>query len=111
MTTIYHAHVYFLPEQAAQAATLHATLAPRLPAGCWLGRLIEREVGPHTRPMFEIDFAEPLLPAVTALLEQYRDGLPVLLRPELDNEVVGHTSAARWLGEPLPLKLHTLRGA
>lgn len=111
MTTIYHAHVYFLPEQAAQAATLHATLAPRLPAGCWLGRLIEREVGPHTRPMFEIDFAEPLLPAVTALLEQYRDGLPVLLHPELDNKVVGHTTAARWLGEPLPLKLHTLRGA
>lgn len=37
MTTIYHAHVYFLPEQTVQAATLHATLAPRLPAGCWLG--------------------------------------------------------------------------
>ena len=86
-------------------------LIPRLPAGCWLGRLIEREVGPHTRPMFEIDFAEALLPAVTALLEQYRDGLPVLLHPELDNEVEGHTTAARWLGEPLPLKLHTLRGA
>ncbi len=110
MATTYHAHVYFLTEQTAQATTLHATLASRLPAGCWLGRLIAREVGPHTRPMFEINFAEPLLPAVAALLEQYRDGLPVLLHPELDDEVMGHTSAARWLGEALPLKLHTLRG-
>lgn len=108
MSLIYHAHIYFLPAQTAFAAELHALLASRLPEGCWLGRLIEREVGPHTRPMFEIDFAEALLPAVTELLETHRGELPVLLHPELADEVAGHTTAARWLGEPLPLKIDTL---
>lgn len=108
MSLIYHAHIYFLPEEATAAAALHATLAPLLPEGCWLGRLIHREVGPHTRPMFEIDFAEALLPEVRALLEQHRGSLPVLLHPELPDEVAGHTTAAIWLGEMLPLKIDTL---
>lgn len=111
MSLVYHAHVYFLPEQAATAAALHTTLAALLPAGCWLGRLIPREVGPHTRPMFEIDFADTLLPTVEALLEQYRGPLPVLLHPQLADELAAHTSAARWLGEQLALKLHTLARA
>ncbi|MFC3531546.1 DOPA 4,5-dioxygenase family protein [Vogesella facilis] len=108
MPLVYHAHVYFLPAQAAFAAELRATLAAQLPPGCWLGQLIHREVGPHTRPMFEINFADTLLPAVEALLEQQRGPLPVLLHPELADDLYGHTGAARWLGEALPLKLETL---
>lgn len=111
MSLIYHAHIYFLPEQADFAAALHATLAAQLPPGCWLGRLIHREVGPHTRPMFEIDFADSLLPSVRALLEAHRGQLPVLLHPQLADELTAHTTAASWLGEPLPLKLATLSRA
>ncbi|WP_174872951.1 DOPA 4,5-dioxygenase family protein [Vogesella oryzae] len=110
MSLIYHTHVYFLPQQAGFAAALHATLAAQLPAGCWLGQLIHREVGPHTRPMFEIDFAASLLPAVETLLQQHRGPLPVLLHPQQADELAAHTSAARWLGEALPLKLDTLGG-
>lgn len=111
MPLVYHAHVYFLPEQAEIAATLHDTLAAQLPPGCWLGQLIHREVGPHTRPMFEIDFADTLLPAVRALLLQHRGPLPVLLHPQLADELAAHTSSASWLGEPLALKLHILSRA
>lgn len=111
MSLIYHAHVYFLPAQAEFASALHTILATQLPPGCWLGRLIHREVGPHTRPMFEIDFADTQLPEVRALLEKHRGQLPVLLHPQLADELAAHTTAANWLGEPLPLKLETLSRA
>jgi len=107
MAASYHAHLYFLPEQRSEAAALHALLAERLPH-CWLGRLIDREVGPHTRPMFELNFAADEYDSVVALLERERGTLPVLIHPVIADEFVGHTEAARWLGEPLPLKLETL---
>ncbi|MBY0445748.1 MAG: DOPA 4,5-dioxygenase family protein [Burkholderiales bacterium] len=108
MSVIYHAHVYFLPEQISAAETLHSVLGKILPANCWMGELIHREVGPHTRPMFEINFDESLLSAVRTLLEANRDELPVLIHPELTDDVEAHTNGASWLGEELALKIHTL---
>lgn len=108
MPTVYHAHIYFSPEQSASAAALYARLPALLPASCELGRLHQREVGPHTQPMFAISFDSSLLPAITALLTAERGDLSVLLHPELADEVTGHTSAATWLGAPLPLKIDTL---
>jgi aromatic ring-cleaving dioxygenase len=108
MPVIYHAHVYFLPEQVSAAEKLHALLRATLSTDCWMGNLIHREVGPHTRPMFEINFAENLMPEVRTLLEAHRGELPVLIHPELSDDVAAHTHAASWLGEGLALKIHTL---
>ncbi len=108
MPLIYHAHVYFLAEQVAAAETLHSVLSKALPADCWIGKLIQREVGPHTRPMFEINFDESLLPEVRALLEAHRGELPVLLHPDLTDNIEAHTNSASWLGEELALKIYTL---
>ncbi|AMC33143.1 DOPA 4,5-dioxygenase family protein [Janthinobacterium sp. B9-8] len=108
MPLIYHAHVYFLPEQISTAETLHGVLSKTLPASCWMGDLIHREVGPHTQPMFEINFDENLLIEVRALLEAQRGGLSVLIHPELTDDVEAHTDSASWLGEELALKIYTL---
>ncbi|STR45692.1 DOPA 4,5-dioxygenase family protein [Iodobacter fluviatilis] len=108
MSVIYHAHVYFLPEQISAAEQLHSLLRASLSEDCWMGDLIHREVGPHTRPMFEINFAESLLPKVRTLLDMHRGELPVLIHPELADDVEAHTHGASWLGEELALKIHTL---
>jgi aromatic ring-cleaving dioxygenase len=108
MPLIYHAHVYFLPEQVRAAETLHEVLSKALPASSWMGKLIHREVGPHTRPMFEINFDESLLSEVSSLLEAHRGELPVLLHPDLTDNIEAHTNSASWLGEELALKIHTL---
>ncbi|NHQ85761.1 DOPA 4,5-dioxygenase family protein [Iodobacter sp. HSC-16F04] len=108
MSVIYHAHVYFLPEQISAAEKLHGQLRAALSADCWMGDLIHREVGPHTRPMFEINFDESLLSEVQSLLDARRGELPVLIHPELSDDVEAHTNGASWLGEELALKIHTL---
>lgn len=108
MALTYHAHIYFLPEQIILAEKLHQQLTASLPESCWMGSLIHREVGPHTRPMFEINFSQALLTEVQSLLQTHRGELPVLIHPELSDDVEGHTLAAIWLGEPLALKIHTL---
>ncbi|MDW5415302.1 DOPA 4,5-dioxygenase family protein [Iodobacter sp. CM08] len=108
MSVIYHAHVYFLPEQIIAAEKLHARLRAALSTDCWMGELIHREVGPHTQPMFEINFDESLLSEVRALLETQRGELSVLIHPELNDDVEAHTNGASWLGEELALKIHTL---
>jgi aromatic ring-cleaving dioxygenase len=108
MSLTYHAHVYFLPEQINAAEKLHGQLRAALSADCWMGNLIHREVGPHTRPMFEINFNESLLTEVRALLEEQRGELSVLIHPELSDDVEAHTNGASWLGEELALKIYTL---
>jgi len=108
MSVIYHAHVYFLPEQIIAAEKLHARLRAALSADCWMGELIHREVGPHTQAMFEINFDESLLSEVRTLLEAQRGELSILIHPELSDDIEAHTNGASWLGKELALKIYTL---
>lgn len=103
----FHAHVYFDLSAIATARAVREQAKQQL-AHARVSNLREREVGPHTKPMFEVVFARDDRDRVVQWLEQHRQGLDVLVHPVIDDEYLAHTDQALWLGQPLSLKLDTL---
>lgn len=96
----WHAHVYYTPAQREAAAALRDRLG-RHAAVIFVGRMMDRGVGPHPIPQYEIHFREAAVPELTAILEQ--SGLRVLIHPLTTDDLADHTAHARWLGEPVDL--------
>jgi DOPA 4,5-dioxygenase len=101
----YHAHIYYSAEQRAAAETLRDEFG-RSPDILFIGRLMDRPVGPHPLPQFEVHFQEPSLARVVAAIEA--SGLTALVHPLTDDDVADHTRLARWIGEPLELDTKVL---
>lgn len=104
----FHAHIYFDPENVALAAQVRQDIAHAMPYVTYLGELIPRPIGPHTKPMFEIHIPAAEVDDAMSILENKRRGLSVLIHPVQANELEAHTDLARWLGVPLALKLEIL---
>lgn len=104
----YHAHVYFKPDQRQLAVDVRSQLLQSEVAVGEVFFLVDKPVGPHTEPMFQISFDQSQYICLIDWLEKHRNGLSVLVHPNIDNEIEGHTHAAMWLGETLPLKLEAL---
>ena len=101
----YHAHIYYSAKQRTAALTLREDFN-RSPDILFVGRLMDRPVGPHPLPQFEVHFRERALPAVVAAIEG--SGLTALVHPLTDDDLADHTSLARWIGEPLALDTSVL---
>ena len=104
----YHAHIYFNLETRAAAVNVRSQL---LDSGVAVGEVFflrDKPVGPHPLPMFEIHFQQPQYMALIDWLEKHRQGLSVLVHPEQEDEVAGHSTEAIWLGTELELKLSVL---
>ena len=98
----YHAHIYFNDAaQRERAATLRDQVAERFTVQ--LGRWRETPVGPHTSPMYQIDFDIALFPALVPWLMLNRQDLAVLVHPNTDNPRRDHATHALWIGQVLPL--------
>jgi DOPA 4,5-dioxygenase len=104
----YHAHIYYTPETRPAAEALLAQVARAGLRLEYLGRLIDRPVGPHPVPMFEIDFGVEEEPAVVEFLKQHRGSLSVLVHEVTGNDLRDHTAGARWLGQKLELDFSAL---
>ena len=59
--------------------------------------------------MFEIHISASEIDAIMPVIDELRQGLPVLIHPVQENELKAHTFNARWLGEKLPLDLKVLQ--
>ncbi len=105
----FHLHVYFSPDQQAQAAGVRQALIHALPGLTYKGNLIGQPIGPHPLPMFELHIPADDLEAALPIVEKLRQDLSVLIHPILEEHLSAHTIAARWLGRPLPLDLDFLR--
>ena len=68
--------------------------------------MIDRPVGPHPIPQYEIHFLAPARDAVIALIEA--SGLRALVHPLTDDDLTDHTTLGHWIGEPLALDLSVL---
>jgi DOPA 4,5-dioxygenase len=68
--------------------------------------MMDRGVGPHPVPQFEVHFLEDSRSAVIGAIEAA--GLRGLVHPLTDDDLADHTSLAHWIGEPLGLDVTTL---
>ena len=105
----FHAHIYFEAETRESAESLRQLIGQHLaPKLRYEGKLIDRPIGPHPVPMFEIDFTpEHFADVVTFLMQKHGDH-SVLIHPESGNDLRDHTAHALWLGIQLPLDLSRL---
>lgn len=103
----YHAHIYYSAEQRPAAEALRAGFERDLGAEIlFVGRMMDRGVGPHPIPQFEVHFREGARAFVVAAIEA--SGLRALVLPLTDDDLADHTSLAHWIGEPVTLDLDTL---
>ncbi len=105
-TSPYHAHVYFIDDDRVAAETLRNRFAAMQPEILFVGRMMDRGVGPHPIPQFEVHFLEASRPEVVAAIEE--SGLRALVHPLTDDDLADHTTLGEWFGDPLELDLGTL---
>lgn len=104
-TAPYHAHIYYTPADREAAAALRDAFAAD-PAILHVGRMVDRGVGPHPIPQYEIHFLKSAAPGVIAALEA--SGLRALVHPLTDDDLADHTTLAHWIGEPVELDVTVL---
>ena len=103
----YHAHVYFDLAQRETAERLRTAISERFTVE--LGRVHEKPVGPHPKPMYQVAFSPDELAKIVPWLMLNRDGLSVLVHPRTGDDAADHDAHALWLGERLPIDIDFLR--
>lgn len=101
----YHAHIYYSAAERDAAAALREDFA-RNEAILFVGRMMDRAVGPHPIPQYEVHFLESARDRVVAAIEA--SGLRALVHPLTDDDLADHMSLARWIGEPVDLDVSVL---
>ncbi len=103
----YHAHVYFDAATIAQARAMvqEAGQLFNVP----VGRVHEREVGPHPRWSCQITFSAAEFDKLVPWLDAHRNGLDLLVHGDTGDNLKDHTDYAYWLGNEWPLKLEMFR--
>ncbi len=104
----WHAHVYFDAGTVAKARALCEATRDRL--GVQMGRVHEKEVGPHPMWSCQLAFPHGQMAEVLSWLALNRDGLIVFAHPATGDELADHAEHAVWMGGFLPLKLEMFRG-
>lgn len=105
----YDAHIYFTPQTRPKAETLQkALLNSFTPEQMRVSRLVDRPVGPHPLPMFEVNFPKANFQMIRNFLEDNRNGLDVLIHTVTGDDPKDHTEGATWLGQKLELDMDFL---
>lgn len=99
----YHAHVYFDADTVAQARALCEEAGRLFPLT--VGRVHERNVGPHPRWSCQLAFDAEAFDRVVPWLDAHRGGLDVFVHGLSGDDLKDHTEYAYWLGNDWPLDL------
>ena len=102
----YHAHIYYNPATRAAAERMCAALGGQFAVE--IEGFRDEPRGPHPISNVLVVFKPEEFERVVPYLMLNRDGLDVLVHPLTLDAVEDHSSYAIWLGNPVPLKLHTL---
>jgi DOPA 4,5-dioxygenase len=103
----YHAHIYYDPEKTRGVAErVCAAVAEKFRVE--IEGFRDEPRGPHPISNVLVVFTPDQFEHVVPWLMLNRDGLDVLVHPLTTDAVEDHRGYAIWLGNPVPLKLHTL---
>jgi aromatic ring-cleaving dioxygenase len=103
----YHAHIYYDPGSTRAAAErVCAEIGEKFPVE--IDGFRDTPVGPHPIANVLVIFRAEQFEHVVPYLMLNRGGLDILVHPLTEDAVEDHSSYAVWLGNPVPLKLHTL---
>jgi DOPA 4,5-dioxygenase len=98
----YHAHVYFDPGTAREAAlALREAIGARFLVR--LGKVWEHPVGPHPKAMYQVAFAPDLFARIVPWLMLNHSDLSILIHPSTTRPRQDHLVDALWIGERLTL--------
>ena len=101
--TGYHAHIYYGPQTRDRAAKIRDALDAKFRGSIRLGRWHDKNVGPHTRSMYQVAFHCGIFPEIVPWLALNRNGLAILVHPESGDGLADHTAHAMWMGEILKI--------
>ncbi|HEY8049863.1 MAG TPA: DOPA 4,5-dioxygenase family protein [Ramlibacter sp.] len=102
----YHAHIYFGPGTVEQARSLAHEAGERFKVA--VGRVHERNVGPHPQWSVQIAFARSRFDELVPWLDEHRNGLDILVHGLTGDDIADHTAHAYWLGNEHTLDLTAL---
>ena len=102
----YHAHIYYSDDSRSVAEKLRDRFLTMQPEVLFVGRMMDRGVGPHPIPQFEVHFLDDARAKIVAMIEA--SGLRALVHPLTDDDLADHTVLGHWIGEPLELDLSVL---
>jgi DOPA 4,5-dioxygenase len=101
----YHAHIYYSDDERGRAERLREDFQGNADI-LFVGRMMDRGVGPHPIPQYEVHVAErsraDVIEAIAA------SGLRALVHPLTDDDLADHTTSAHWIGEQVELDVSTL---
>lgn len=101
--TGYHAHVYFGADSVDRARALCEEVRDRF--GAEMGRVHEKEVGPHPMWSCQLAFAAEDFDKIIPWLALNRGGLTVFTHPETGDDLADHRDHGIWMGSMPALKL------
>lgn len=104
----FHAHVFFELNECEKAERLRLLLEERLGGCIQIGPFLNRPAGPLPKPMFQLEYSAEHSEKVREVLEEIREGQPVLIHPVMEDELAAHTQWATWLGPQMTLRLENL---
>ena len=107
----FHVHIYFTKDEIELAQQVRDELIRAIPRLIYVGNLILKPIGPHSKPMFEMHIPATEIDNIAQIIDKKRSGLSVLIHPVQDDELAAHTVFARWLGDRLKLNLDNLNSA
>ncbi|MCM2350504.1 MAG: DOPA 4,5-dioxygenase family protein [Bacteriovoracaceae bacterium] len=102
----FDAHIYFDEDSTEYAADLRSNAIAHFSGkNVFIGELIPVLVGPHPKPMFEINFPAELFSEVVLWLLEEHDDLSVLVHKLSGDDLKDHTDMAMWMGKQLLLDI------
>jgi aromatic ring-cleaving dioxygenase len=105
----FDAHIYYTADSRNSAAFLRENIARLFKRDTIrVGRLIDRPVGPHPTPMFEVNFTRSEHDGFVQWLTRNRGVHTVLVHEVTGDDPRDHTLGALWLGEPVLLDFSRL---
>ena len=99
----FHAHFYYEQITRDSAFAIREALMKHAPTGVRVYPPIDRPIGPHPTPMFEIDFSHAQFHNVVTWLMLHHGEHSVLVHPITGDDNSDHFDYPIWIGKTLPL--------